>query len=122
MLRKSDTLTGASRNHLENLKAYLKNNNQVRFSNAEIRRNLRVKETTLRRYNNQLLSESYIKKVKIKESKSYWYEITDIEEYKNLKTLIDTALQDCITQIQPTTSPPTNHTQKAKTIKTKPST
>ncbi|WP_269237360.1 hypothetical protein [Flavobacterium flavigenum] len=120
LLRKSDTLTGASRNHLENLKEYLKQNNQTQFTNSEIRRNLRVKETTLRRYNNQLLSENYIKKVKSKNTKSYCYEITDIEEYKNLKTLIDKALQDCITQIQLANSHTTNHAKMAKSIKTKP--
>ncbi|CAF4520911.1 unnamed protein product [Rotaria socialis] len=119
LLRKSDTLTGASRNHLENLKDYLKQNNQTQFTNAEIRRNLRVKETTLRRYNNQLLAENYIKKVKNKTVKSYCYEIVNTEEYNDLKALIDKALQDCITQIQLANSPPTNHIQKTKPTKTK---
>ena len=120
LLRKSDTLTGASRNHLENPKDYLKQNNQTQFTNSEIRRNLRVKETTLRRYNNQLLAENYIKKVKNKTVKSYSYEIVNTEEYNDLKALIDKALQDCITQIQLANSPPTNHIQKTKPTKTKP--
>jgi energy-coupling factor transporter ATP-binding protein EcfA2 len=120
LLRKSDSLTGASRNHLENLKNYLTQNNQTQFTNSEIRRNLRVKETTLRRYNNQLLLENYIRKVKNKTVKSYCYEIVNTEEYNDLKVLIDKALQDCITQIQLANSPPTNHTQKPKPIKTKP--
>lgn len=122
LLRKSDSLTGASRNHLENLKNYLKQNNQTQFTNSEIRRNLRVKETTLRRYNNQLLLENYIRKVKNKTVKSYCYEIVNAEEYNDLKVLIDKALQDCIVQIQLANSPPTNHTQKPKPIKTKPAT
>ncbi|QYS87079.1 hypothetical protein JJC03_03705 [Flavobacterium oreochromis] len=58
LLRKSDSLSGACRNHLENLKEYLNQSNQTQFSNSEIRRNLRVKETTLRRYNTQLLLEN----------------------------------------------------------------
>ena len=119
LLRKSDSLTGACRNHLENLKEYLKKQTQTQFINSEIRRNLRVKETTLRRYNNQLLLENYIKKVRNKNVKSYCYEITDIEEYKNLKTLIDKALQDCIAQIQVANSHTTNHAKMAKSIKTK---
>jgi energy-coupling factor transporter ATP-binding protein EcfA2 len=119
LLRKSDTLTGASRNHLENLKNYLKQNNQTQFTNAEIRRNLKVKETTLRRYNNQLLVENYIKKVKNKTVKSYSYEIVNTEEYNDLKATINKALQECITQIQLANSPPTNHTQKSNTTKTK---
>ncbi|AND64177.1 hypothetical protein AX766_07050 [Flavobacterium covae] len=112
LLRKSDSLTGACRNHLENLKDYLKKQNQTQFTNSEIRRNLRVKETTLRRYNNQLLLENYIKKVQNKTTKSYAYEITNPNEYQDLKQLIDKALQECIAQIHLATSPPTNHSKK----------
>lgn len=104
LLRKSDTITGACRNHLERLKSYLKANNQTTFTNAEIRRNLRVKETTLRRYNNQLLLENYIKKVKGKKGQLYHFEIVNIDEYKELKTLIKNALDNCIAQINLATS------------------
>ncbi len=99
LLRKSDTITGACRNHLENIKTYLKQNNQTTFTNSEIRRNLRVKETTLRRYNAQLLAENYIQRVKVK-TKSYCFEVVDIDEYANLKKQIDKALQDCIDKIK----------------------
>ena len=119
LLRKSDSLTGACRNHLENLKEYLKKQNQVQFTNSEIRRNLRVKETTLRRYNNQLLLENYIKKVQNKTTKSYAYEITNPDEYQDLKAMIDKALQDCITQIHLANKPTTNHTKVAKSKQTK---
>jgi predicted transcriptional regulator len=104
LLRKSDTITGATRNHLEKLKIYLQENNQTTFTNAEIRRNLRVKETTLRRYNNQLLLENYIKKVKGKKGQLYHFEIINIDEYKELKTLIKKALDNCIAQINLATS------------------
>ncbi len=99
LLRKSDTLTGACRNHLECLKAYLTKNNQTTFTNSEIRRNLRIKESTLRWYHKQLLAENYIQRVKIK-SKSYCFEIVDIDEYTNLKEHINRALQDCVDQIK----------------------
>jgi len=99
LLRKSDTINGATRNYLECLKAYLSNNQQTTFTNAEIRRNLRIKETTLRRYHNQLLLESYIKKVKGKKGQHYHFEIISIDEYKELKTLIKNALDNCITKI-----------------------
>ena len=104
LLRKSDTITGATRNHLEKLKIYLQENNQTTFTNAEIRRNLRVKETTLRRYNNQLLLENYIKKVKGKKGQLYHFEIINIDEYKELKALIKKALDNCIAQINLATS------------------
>lgn len=105
LLRKSDTITGATRNHLENLKAYLKKNNQTTFTNAEIRRHLRIKETTLRRYNTQLLLENYIKKVKGKKGQLYHFEIINIDEYQELKNLIKNALDNCIAQINLATSP-----------------
>jgi predicted transcriptional regulator len=104
LLRKSDTISGACRNHLENLKAYLKRHNQTQFTNAEIRRNLRVKETTLRRYNKQLLLENCIKKVKGKKGQLYHFEIVNVDEYKELKALIQNALNDCIAQINLATS------------------
>lgn len=100
LLRKSDTLTGACRNHLENLKDYLIKNNQTTFTNAEIRRRLRVKQTTLLRYNNQLIGEGYIKKIKGKKGQAYHYEIIDIGEYSTLKKQINKALQDCLASIK----------------------
>lgn len=105
LLRKSDTITGATRNHLESLKNYLEENKQTTFTNAEIRRNLRIKETTLRRYNNQLLLENYIKKTKGKKGQLYHFEIVNIDEYQELKTLIKNALDACITKINLATSP-----------------
>ena len=99
LLRKSDTITGATRNHLESLKEYLKANNQITFTSSEVRRKLRLKESTLRNYNKQLLLEGYIKKVKAEKGKMYHYEIIDIDEYTNLKSQINKSLQDCITKI-----------------------
>ncbi len=99
LLRKSDTINGACRNHLERLKFYLKENNQTTFTNAEIRRNLRIKESTLRNYNNQLLLEDYIKRIKKAKTKSYCFEVVDVDEYSNLKEQINNALQNCIVQI-----------------------
>jgi predicted transcriptional regulator len=104
LLRKSDTITGATRNHLESLKNYLEENNQTTFTNAEIRRKLRIKESTLRNYHKQLLAEDYIKRIKKAKTKSYCFEIVDIDEYKNLKEQINKALQNCIAQIQVATS------------------
>ncbi|MCH2197109.1 hypothetical protein [Kordia sp.] len=96
LLRKSDTLTGACRNHLEKLKGYLINNNQTTFTNAEIRRNLRIKESTLRNYNKQLLSENYIRRLNKAKTKSYCFEVVDINEYINLKEQINNALTTCL--------------------------
>ncbi len=109
LLRKSDTLTGAVRNHLEELKKYLAKNNQTTFTNTEIRRNLRVKETTLRRYNGQLMAEGHIRKTKGKKGVLHSYEIIDIDEYKNLREQIDKALDTCLCQLSTFAGSPTLH-------------
>ncbi len=109
LLRKSDTITGATRNHLERLKEYLEANTQTTFTNAEIRRNLRVKETTLRRYNKQLLEEGYIKRIKNAKTKSYCFEIIDIDEYTNLKAQINSVLDTCLHRLDAANSPQARH-------------
>jgi predicted transcriptional regulator len=99
LLRKSDTLTGATRNHLENLKNYLKEEKQTQFNTTEIRKNLRIKQSTLQRYHKQLLGEGYIKKVKGKKGQMDFYEIIDIQEDTNLKEEINDALKQCLSKI-----------------------
>ena len=99
LLRKSDTLTGATRNHLESLKHYLKEQKQTQFNTTEIRKNLRVKQSTLQRYHKQLLGEGYVKKVKGKKGQMYFYEIVDVQEYTNLKEEINNALEECLKKI-----------------------
>ncbi len=97
LLRKSDMISGACRNYLESLKVYLKVNKQTTFTNAEIRRNLRIKGTTLRRYHTQLIADNYIKKTTSNKYKGYIYEIVSYEEYTELQEQINNALNNCIT-------------------------
>jgi hypothetical protein len=97
LLRKSDMISGACRNYLESLKTYLKTNKQTTFTNAEVRRNLRIKGTTLRRYHSQLVEDNYIKKTTNNKYKGYIYEIVSYEEYTELQEQINNALENCIT-------------------------
>jgi len=114
LLRKSDTITGACRNHLETLKAYLVENNQTTFTNTEIRRRLRVAETTLRRYNKQLLEEGYIRRVKNAKTKSFCFEIVDINEYKVLEDQINSALDACVSRLSTATSSVVRHQENGE--------
>jgi hypothetical protein len=100
LLRKSDSLTGACRNHLEKIKIHLQLNNQLQFTNTEIRRKFRVKESTLRNYNSQLLMEGYIRKMVNKKDKSYAYEITNQQEYSDLQQVIESSLQKCLELVE----------------------
>ncbi|NRA93846.1 MAG: hypothetical protein HRU26_14425 [Psychroserpens sp.] len=100
LLRKSDMISGACRNYLETLKSYLKSNKQTTFTNAEIRRNLRIKGTTLRRYHTQLIADNYIKKTTNNKYKGYIYEIVSYEEYTELQEQINNALNNCISLME----------------------
>ena len=107
LLRKSDALNGATRNYLEKLKSYLLEKKDSLFTNQEIRRELRIAESTLRRYHQLLLQEGYLKKRGDIKSASFSYEIVAMEEYKDLEATINTALDECLNQLA--TSPEVRH-------------
>ncbi|MCH4829713.1 MULTISPECIES: hypothetical protein [Flavobacterium] len=119
LLRKSDTITGASRNYLENLKIYLQEQNQTTFTAYEIRRKLRLTKTTQWRYHQQLLENNQLKKVKKKGEPTQYYEITNPNEYKELEEQIRQALQECIDQINRSTVQQSSTTKTERTKKTK---
>jgi hypothetical protein len=96
LLRKSDRLNGAARAYLERLNTYLKAKNTNTYSNQEIRREFRVKETTLRRNHGLLESEGYIKKRLDIKSVSDSYEVLIVDEFQDLENTIDKALKLCL--------------------------
>lgn len=97
LLRKSDLLNGACRSFFELLKAYLKANNQKTFTNAEIRRTLRVNPSNQKRYMLQLQLAELVKRAKGDKRKGYVYEVVNYEDYettnKQIETLLNTTLQ-----------------------------
>lgn len=119
LLRKSDTITGACRNYLEELKKYLTVENQTTFTALEIRRKLKVKKTTQWRYHQQLMDSYYIKKVKIKGENLNRYEVTNPNEYKELEETISKSLQECITKIERSNVPKRSTTKMERITKTK---
>ena len=100
LLRKSDPLNGATRNYLECLKAHLSKKKEVLFTNQEIRRELRVKESTLRRYHLLLSQEGYIKKRDDLSAESHCYEVVDVDEFRQLEDAISMALGTCLEKLQ----------------------
>lgn len=88
LLRKSDELNGATRNHLEALKAWLQENKQSCFTNAQVRSRLRLPISTVKRYHLALLQAGYIKRVTNQQTKAYHYEIVSYEEYRQLQDSI----------------------------------
>lgn len=99
LLRKSDSLNGVTRNYLETLKEYLNNKHEKIFTNREIRRELRIKETTLRRYHRLLLDEEYIRKRNDIEAESFCYELIEVDEFRDLEKSIEKALDICLTSL-----------------------
>lgn len=132
LLRKSDQLNGATRDYFEKLKTWLTNEEKETFMNREIRTQLRIKGTTLRRYHYSLLDVGLIRVKSGKKSTGFQYEIISPDEYKQLKQRIDTILDEVLEQCKGSlsvercaTAPGVSHTQNGslngkKTSKIKP--
>jgi predicted transcriptional regulator len=118
LICKADTLTGQSRNQLENFKKTLKNNNE-NFTNQILRKNLKVAKTTAQRYLNNWLDMGIIKKLHDKETQTYSYQIINGKEYQNLEKEIETVLNRVIASIENRTTEPLPNHQEIKPPKTK---
>jgi len=100
LLRKSDLLNGACRQFFENLKAYLKKENQTTFTNAKIRRVLRINPSNQKRYMLQLQLADLIQKAKGNKRKGYVYEVVNYEDYEITNKQIKDLLQSIIDKLR----------------------
>jgi hypothetical protein len=100
LLRKSDTITGACRNHFEKLKLYLIGQSQKRFTNREIALKFRLGLTTVKDHHRQLFDAGYLRFEKDKKSKAFYYEIVSYEEYQQLQRQVTTILDTCLSELQ----------------------
>ncbi len=135
LIRKSDELTGACRNYLENIKQYLKERNEAKnevnkgqtdkaqtdkesptldltFTNREIRKALRVNGSNQKRYNGSLMSNYYIKSVSTDNNKkprkkgiAYRYEIVSHQEFETLSNHIVSVLDKNLAQLKAQAQP-----------------
>ena len=99
LLSKSDELSGACRKYFEELKEYLAAEKRTEYTNQEIRSQFKTKATTLSRYQNELLNTGQIKIIKGKPQTGYTYEIVNPKEYQELKSNIDTILDEILEKI-----------------------
>ncbi len=95
LFAKSDELTKAAREFLEQLKA-LKIES---FAAKEVRKQLRMNPSNLKRYLIELERYGYIKG-KGNRYRNYEYHIASMDEYEQLKGSIDKHLQDILTAIR----------------------
>ena len=100
LLRKSDELNGASRSYFEKLKAWLQSNNQTTYTSREIKQVLRIKGTTLRRYQNELLGSGLIKIQKGKKATGFLYAVVRYEEYLEMQNKISHVLDDILQKLE----------------------
>lgn len=109
LIRKSDQLNGACRDYFEGLKAWIRKEGKDIFMNREIRANLRIKGTTLRRYHHQLLDVGLIRVKSGKKATGYQYEIISPDEYEKLKQSIASVLDEVLGQCKQASAPGVSH-------------
>lgn len=100
LLRKSDLLNGACRQFFESLKAYLKREKQTTFTNAGIRRTLRLNPSNQKRYMVQLQLAELIRKTKGNKRKGYLYEVATYDDYETTNNQIKELLQTSIERLR----------------------
>jgi DNA primase len=100
LFHKSDELTQATRNFLEQLKGILKEQHKESFNTKVIRSALRLAPTTLKRYLVELQRYGYIKTQGGNRYTRYEYGIADYSEYDKLRSAIDQHLQAILDKIK----------------------
>ena len=97
LFTKSDEISQASRNFLELLKDIVPDGQA--FYSKEIRKQLRLNASNLKRYLIELQRYGYIKIKGGNRYRGYEYRITDYKEYEELKSIIDQKLEQTLIKI-----------------------
>jgi DNA primase len=105
LFSKSDELTKASRSFLELLKGLLKEQGKASFHSRDIRRQLRLAPSTLKRYLLELERYGYLKVSRPGRQGKYEYSVSDPTEYDQLRSAIDGHLQVVLEQIKSRSQP-----------------
>lgn len=109
LLRKSDQLTGACRDYFERLKGWLQKENHKTFSNREARQALRINASNQKRYMLELTANYMIRVANGKKARGYEYQVVSYEEYKLLKSGIETVLDEILVKVERSTGSPVVH-------------
>ncbi len=100
LIRKADELTTACRTFLERLKIHLKAKKETTFKAKDVRSDLRIHASSLKKYLLELYTNGYIKVSGGNKARGYVYEIASYEEYEQLKSSINNALDDLLETIK----------------------
>jgi DNA primase/DNA-binding MarR family transcriptional regulator len=99
LFSKSDELTKATRDFLEQLKQLLHENGATSFNAKQIRERTRINPGNMKRYLAELSRYGYVKGSGNRYRGSYEYMIVNMEEYEALKSSIDGHLQTILKRI-----------------------
>jgi hypothetical protein len=102
LIRKSDPLNPACRKYLEWLKAWLKMEQKSSFTNKEVRQFLRINPSNQKRYMVTLQAYDYVQKIQGERGKIHHYQITQLEEYEQLKAGISSVLDEMTNPLRKT--------------------
>ena len=101
LLAKSDELTNACREFLEDVKKQMVKAKRLTFYKSEVREWMRINPNTLKRYLSELLKYGYTRIVGGHRYKAgYEYEIVSGEEYAKLKSQVASVLDETLTQLK----------------------
>ena len=101
LLAKSDELTKACRDFLENVKVLLVEEKKASFYRSDIRKGLNINPHNLNHYLKTLNFYGYIRSIGGNKFKGgYEYEITNKEEYNVLQNSVNTALDKALEQVR----------------------
>jgi DNA primase len=100
LFSKSDELTKATREFFESIKRLLKTTGTDTFTARQIREQERINPGNMKRYLAELSRYGYIRGSGNRYRGQYEYRVVDIYEYEQLKSSIDSHLQDILEQIR----------------------
>lgn len=104
LFSKSDELTKATRDFLEQLKLLLQQSGQDSFNAKLVRESMRINPGNMKRYLAELVRYGYIKGSGNRYRGSYEYRIVNMAEYETLKSSIDQHLQAILESLRTTAS------------------
>ena len=100
LIRKSDDLNGACRNHLEALTQWTKEKGKTSFGNRETSKYFRKPIATIKRHHYQLVELGYLSAEKQKDTKSYTYKLTPLANDETRLQIIDRSLDQALYAIE----------------------
>ena len=101
LLAKSDELTNACREFLEDVKKQMAQANRLTFYKSEVREWMRINPNNLKYYLSQLVKYGYLRIVGGNRHRTgYEYEVVAAEEYEQLKGVLCNALDEALARIR----------------------